>query len=168
METKDAILRRKSVRCFSGTKLAREDLEKILFAGVQAPSGKNGQPWRFYVIQQDRKLFRQISGLTVYDSFVRTADCLILVFLDKNESYHYIKDCQGVGACIENMLLTVTDLGLGACWIGEILNRDLYVRGLLKLGKRYDLMAALAVGHPKGESEPAKKRDWKDCILSMR
>ncbi len=168
METRDVILNRRSVRNFSGAKLRREDLEKILSAGAKAPSGKNGQPWRFYVIQEDRKLFRQISGLTIYDGFVKTADCLILVFLDKNESYHYIKDCQAVGACIENMLLTVTDLGLGACWIGEILNRDLYVRSLLKLGKRYDLMAALAVGYPKGESEPAEKRDWKECVLSFR
>ena len=57
---------------------------------MQAPSGKNGQPWQFITIQTDNDLLRNISRLTIYDYFVKMADVLIVVLLDKKESYNNI------------------------------------------------------------------------------
>jgi hypothetical protein len=38
-----------------------------------------------------------------------------------------------IGACIQNILLAAHSLGLGTCWLGEILNKKqevcLYLRG---------------------------------------
>ncbi len=158
MELKQAIEKRKSIRKFNGRKVSGDELSVILKAGSLAPSGKNGQPWRFITIQKDKTLLNSIADLTVYRDFVKTADCLICVFLDKTQSYNYIKDVQAIGACIQNMLLTITDIGLGACWIGEILNRDTFVRRLLELDNSLDLMAVLAIGGTDGRAYQPSKR----------
>ena len=114
MELLEAIGKRRSVRAYREGRIARETVLEILRAGTLAPSGKNGQPWRFAVVQENRARFAEIAALTVYRAFAERADCLVLVFLDKAESYHYVKDCQAIGACIEKMLLRATDLGIGS------------------------------------------------------
>lgn len=149
------IERRHSVRNYIAEPIESEKIKEILQSGIYAPSGKNGQPWRFAVVQDNKELLRKIADCTIYKSFVSQADCLIIVFMDKTESYHYIKDCQAIGACIQNMLLAATELNLGACWIGEILNRDAAVKKLLRIDNRYDLMAVVAIGQ-KSEAAPSR------------
>ncbi|MDE1176085.1 MAG: nitroreductase family protein [Edaphobacter sp.] len=56
---KQAIHERRATPSFDGTPIPAEDLEQILEAGLNAPSGYNLQPWRFVVVQspeQKRKL----------------------------------------------------------------------------------------------------------------
>lgn len=166
MNTIECMKKRKSVRSYSGKKVGRDLLDLIMKAGLQAPSGKNGQPWRFYLIHEDKNLFRRIAEQTVYFPSVYYADCLLLVFLDKEESYHYIKDVQAIGACIENMLLAAEELGLGVCWNGEILRNEEKVKEILSIGNRYDLMAMLAIGYSSEEQslKPLRK-DLKEVLL---
>ena len=47
----DAIASRRSTPSFDGSAMPAEDLQAILDAGLQAPSGYNMQPWRFIVVQ---------------------------------------------------------------------------------------------------------------------
>jgi nitroreductase len=54
-----AIAERRATPSFDGTPVPDSDLEKILRAGLQAPSGYNLQPWRFVVVrnpEQKKKL----------------------------------------------------------------------------------------------------------------
>lgn len=167
--TFETVLRnRKSVRAYTDRPIAQQTLRDVLAAGALAPSGKNGQPWRFIVVQKDKALLQKLAALTVYEPFVRTADALIVVFLKKDESYHYVKDAQAVGACIENMLLACTAAGLGACWIGEILNRDAFVKKLLSVDNRLDLMAVLCLGYPDpaGQTAPPAKKSPDELLLA--
>lgn len=170
MEWRQCLQARRSVRAYRSQPVAEEQVRQILRAGTLAPSGKNGQPWKFLVVQRDKALLAKLADLTLYRSFVARADCLVCVFLDKLLSYHYLKDAQAVGACIENMLLEAADLGLGACWIGEILNRDLFVKQALGLDHRYDLMAVIALGAADDEADAPRpaKRPWQDSLLEWR
>ena len=55
----DAIAERRATQHFESTPVPDEDLEKILWAGMEAPSGYNLQPWRFIVVrdaEQRRRL----------------------------------------------------------------------------------------------------------------
>lgn len=45
----DAILERRSIRRYKEDKIPRETVEKIIKAGMAAPSSKNRQPWKFIV-----------------------------------------------------------------------------------------------------------------------
>jgi len=53
MNTMDAIQMRRSIRKFSADPVSRETIEQIIQAGIDAPSAKNRQPWRFVVVTAD-------------------------------------------------------------------------------------------------------------------
>jgi nitroreductase len=50
-----AIRERRATPSFDGTPIPPEDLQRILEAGLSAPSGYNIQPWRFIVVQSDEQ-----------------------------------------------------------------------------------------------------------------
>lgn len=146
------IKERRSIRNFLDKPVAYSKLRKILEAGRWAPSGLNNQPWRFVLIRG--KINKDnIAQFTKYSYIIKRANCLILVFLDKKNSYNLIKDTQAVGACIENMLLCAQDLGIGCCWMGEILNQKEKVNKFLQIKTRFELMAAIALGYASKTSK---------------
>lgn len=53
MNTLDTIATRRSIRKFKPDPIPDEALTAILTTGIQAPSAKNRQPWRFVVVQGD-------------------------------------------------------------------------------------------------------------------
>lgn len=151
------IKNRQSIRSYKKKPVSKKLAMKIIRAGAMAPSGKNGQPWRFALID-DPKYIKLISELSIYKSWMQTAPCMIAVFLDKGSSYHYVKDVQSIGACIQNMLLTACSFKLGACWIGEIYKDGGRIKELLGIQEEdLEFMAALTVGYSlKKEKRPAK------------
>lgn len=141
-------------------------LRQIIDAGIRAPSGKNGQPWNVIIVQEDKDLLKHLASLTVFSRFISKADCLIVVLMDKGISYNHDKDMQAMGAFIENMLLTATDLGLGACWIGEITNHAGEVKSILQLDDRYELVAFISLGEvDKEDNYKTKKKSFDDVTI---
>jgi nitroreductase len=145
MDTLEAIRTRRSIRRFKNQAVDKELIDQILAAGIWAPYGRN-QLWRFAVIQ-DKKLKAEIAQLTVYSKIIQQAPLIIAVFFDRLITYHEIKDAQTMGACIQNMLLAIHDLGLGAVWIGEILKNSEAVHLLCHAPDSYELSAVIACGY---------------------
>ena len=164
MDIIDIIKSRRSVRKFTLESVADGTIEKILEAGRWAPSGLNNQPWRFGVVT-DGVIKKKISKLTHYGNIVRAAQVLIAVFLDTDKSYHREKDIQGIGACLQNMLLETHSLGLGAVWLGEIIKSNDEIKGLLGLGKELELMAVVALGYPAEKPKSVKRKPLKDLVI---
>ncbi len=153
----EKISNRTSVRSYLREPIEKEKIQAVLRAGIRAPSGKNGQPWRFVILQEDKNLFEKAAALATAE-FISKADCLIFVFLDKEQSYDYIKDSQAIGACIQNMLLAAEATGLGACWIGELNGKKAEIGELLGIGERYDLAAAITLGYPAAQRKLLSRR----------
>ena len=147
MDFFEIIKTRRSIRKFKDKPVSDEVINKIIEAGMWAPSGMNNQPWKFAVIK-DSSLKNKISKLTHYSKIILSADALIAVFLDHSVSYDRTKDVQAIGACIQNMLLFIHSMGLGAVWLGEILKNKDKILELLKGSKDLELMAVIALGHP--------------------
>jgi nitroreductase len=147
MDTAEAIRGRRCVREFTEDAVSEEELDALIEAARWAPSGLNNQPWRFMKVT-DRTLISELAELTRYRGLVAGAPSLIAVFLDRSEMYDRTKDLQSSGAAIENMLLAAHDRGLGACWLGEILNRREDAEDLLEVSDDMELMALVAVGWP--------------------
>lgn len=122
------------------------------------------------MVQQDKVLINGISSLVKHSTFIKTADCLICVFLDKDSAFDRTKDCQSIGACIENMLLTATSLGIGSCWIGEILDRQTEVKELLRVDNdRYDLMAIISLGYPlRTSATRTPRKPLSECVIAYK
>jgi nitroreductase len=162
-----AIYERRSIRHFSESTIGRETILELLRASSWAPSGLNNQPWRYALIR-DPEVKEQIAGLTRYSAVMRGAAVLIPVFMDRESSYDYVKDCQAIGACIQNLLLAAHALGLGAVWIGEILKNKERVVEILELPKRLELMAVVAIGEPAHRNQQSHRRPVEELILLER
>ncbi len=158
MDVMEAIRSRRSVREFTDDGIDDPVIEKIIDAGRWAPSGLNNQVWRFIVVR-DNDTKEELSMLTHYGSIIKNAPVLIAVYLDRNEMYDHTKDVQSIGACIQNMLLAVHSMGLGAVWLGQILNKKEDVNTVLGAPASYELMAVVALGHPEHKNRVSERKE---------
>ncbi len=132
-------------------------------AGRWAPSGLNNQPWRFAVLEGEDK--DALAAYTKYSYIIKGADRVILVFLDKTASYHYEKDFMAIGASIQNMLLYLHSQKLGACWLGEIINKSKEIAAHFRFPARYIFTAVLAMGYPKKYPRKSPRIKLKNLII---
>ena len=163
----EEIRTRRSIRKFTTDIVDDQILDQIIEMGTWAPSGLNNQPWKF-VIVRDRELRIELSRQTKYAHIIKGAPVCIAVFLDNAESYNRVKDIQAMGACIQNMLLSIHHLGLGAVWLGEILNNRETVEKILDVPESCELMAVVALGHPAERSGKGSRRAIDRVIISRK
>ena len=116
-----AIAKRKSIRSFADKKVESEKVESLLRAAMRAPSGMNGQPWEFVVVD-DRGVLADIQKLSPGARALQTAP-LAIVVLEREVPRRIEMGItwlaqQDLGACTENILLQAVEEGLGAGWMG--------------------------------------------------
>ncbi len=163
----EQIRTRRSIRKFTHDEIDDKTIDLIIEMGTWAPSGLNNQPWRFMVIR-DQHVRDEVSTQTKYSSIIRGAPVCIAVFLDNTQSYDRVKDIQAVGACIQNMLLTIHDLGLGGVWLGEILKNRATVEKILKVPESCELMAVVALGHSEEKKGAGSRKPLEAVVLSYQ
>ncbi|MBP1910709.1 nitroreductase [Methanolobus bombayensis] len=166
-EVIDTILSRRSIRKYTDEPVKDEDIKTILEAARWAPSGLNNQPWKFIVIK-DKTTMEELAGCTHYSAIVQNAPLLIAVYLDTETMYNKTKDIQAIGAAIQNMLLACCGLGLGAVWLGEILNNEEKVNLILNCPDSMELMAVLAIGKPAEDGKVKPRKEIKDIAYSEK
>lgn len=165
-EVLHAIASRRSIRKFTGEAASEESIRLILEAGRWAPSGLNNQPWRFMVIDAPDSRER-LAALTKYARIVRECAVCIAVFYHHPEGYDRDKDAMAIGASVQNMLLAAHSLGLGAVWLGEILNRKEEAGSVLGAGSDLELMALVALGVP-AETPRGSRKDLQTLVIATR
>lgn len=146
----NTILNRRSIRNFKAQEVEKDKLERILRAGMHAPSAHNFQPWEFIVVK-DKEMQSKIADLSKYGTPAKKSDTCIVVLTDmnkiKNENLWWQQD---MGACVENMLLQVVEEDLGAVWLGYYPEDD-RVQGMKELFNLPDNLitfAVIAIGYP--------------------
>ena len=164
MDLLGIIRQRRSVRKFKKGTPPGAVLKQLLEAGRWAPSGMNNQPWRFLLISGKKKK-DSLSLFTKYAGIIKAAPALIAVFMDIADSYNRDKDLMAIGACIENMLLEGQSLGLGMCWLGEILNKKDEVVRYLRVDPDLELMAVIAVGYPDKKIALRSRKPLKSLLV---
>lgn len=165
MDVLEAVRSRRSVRAFIPGNVSDKQVEQILEAGRWAPSGLNNQPWRFKVVR-DPSVREKLASCTKYGSVIKKAPVCIAVFLDSRESYDRTKDLQAIGACMQNMLLAVHSMGLGAVWLGEILNKRKEAEAVLGPPTGCELMAVIALGWPAGKNVKSTRKSLEGILLN--
>lgn len=166
MNVIDAINNRHSYRGkYKDTPVPREDLTKILQAGLAAPSGCNKQTTSLVAVD-DRAVLDQL--LSVMDPPVAvTAPAAICVLTQRVNAYR--DKCYAVqdySAAIENMLLAIVALGYQSCWYeGHITDDDRIcdrMAEVLGVPENYDLVCFLPVGIAAEEIRQPVKKDFKE------
>ena len=116
-ETLKTLMTRRSCKKFKPDQIKNEELDYILKAGMNAPTGRGLQSPIIVVIQDKNlinkiaKLNSKIMGVDV-DPFYG-APTLVIVFADKNIGT-YIEDGSLV---LGNLMNSAYSLGVGSCWI---------------------------------------------------
>lgn len=132
-EVLKTIKERRTTRKFEDKQIAQSEVEKIVEAGLFAPSGHNQQPWHFTVVQ-NKELLNEISEATKEVGKMSSND--ILKKLSSNENLQIFYNAPTVifvsgdsksltsrddcSAAIQNMLLAAESLDIGGCWSGFV------------------------------------------------
>ncbi|HIC96393.1 TPA: nitroreductase family protein [Candidatus Bipolaricaulota bacterium] len=162
----DLIKGRRTVREFTPEPVDEQDLEKIMEAGRWAPSGKNTQPWGFILVKSREKR-EALAALSHQGELIRSAPVCLAVLLDHDRGYDRDKDMQGIGACVENMLLAAHALGLGACWIGGIAGAKEEAAKVLELEENEELLLLLLIGHPAPRERTSSRRPLREFLREV-
>ena len=155
----DAFMRilesRYSCHSFSNISVPDTKLGMILNSGILAPSAKNLQPTRIWVVKSEDALARLRTVHPCYGAPV------VLIVGCRNEEA-WIRESDGVNAAktdaaivLTHLMLTATDMGLANMWIWDFDPRK--VREALPETREHGVYALLAIGYPKEvEGQPTE------------
>jgi len=190
MNTLQAIADRRSIRKFDPRPVPHELVERVIAAAHQAPSAKNGQPWRFVALEGEQHLKlahlmrdraaalkaagEEIGSLAWTAHAMENASATVVVFhrpppaevpAQFHDDWQFVM-LQSTGAAIQNMLLAALDLGLGSLWICDILYCADEVKEWLGKGD-HTLIACVTLGYP-AEAPAARPRLPLDQVVEWR
>ena len=166
MNVLEAIRCRHSYRGkYKDTPVPREDLRKIMQAGLDAPSGCNKQTASLIAID-DPEILAKIHR--VIDPPVgETAPAAICVLTQRIKAYR--DKCFAVedySAAIQNMLLAIVELGYQSCWYeGHITDDDRIcdkMAKILNVPDGYELVCFLPVGIAESDAVRPKKKAFEE------
>ena len=175
MDILECIQKRHSYRgAYKSTPVPREDLEKIMKAGLAAPSGCNKQTTSLVGLD-DRQVLDSIMDIVKKNGFDgKKAPAGICVLTHRIPGYADVYfNIQDYSAAIENMLLAITALGYASCWVEgqvtESVETQKRIAKLLNIGEEFAVVAFLPVGVPEKEGKrpaykPFSERAWYNIL----
>ena len=169
----DIILSRRDIRGnnFTQEKIKKQDLNKILNAGINAPSVGFSQPWKFVVIKnktiqekvyknfkkeykKSKKYFKKSS---IYSKLklegIKETPINIAVYYKKPKNKILGQTSQekmgeySVVCAIQNMWLMARALDIGIGWVSILKPKK--INKILDISSKYQLVGYLCVGHVK-------------------
>lgn len=174
MDLFEAICLRHSYRGpMQSTPIPRQDLERIVGAGIRAPSGKNAQTTAFVIIDAP-EILKVLQGMHPANKAMQQAPAMIACIIDKQpekiyEGYDFqLEDC---AAATENMLLAITALGYASVWIDgwlRVAERGETVAELLNLPDNKKVQILLPVGIPMEQWPQRERRPFSTRVTYNR
>ena len=180
-ETIELIQRRHSVRSYAERPITRESVELICDCAMRAPTAGNMQLYSILEIE-DPALKDALAESCDHQPFIATAPLVLLFVADYQRWFDYFIACGVPELCRErgeemrvpgegDLLLAVCDtliaahtaaiaaesLGIGSCYIGDIMEQYEYHRELLNLPQYVVPVAMLCFGYEKERSEPIRR-----------
>lgn len=176
MDLMEVLKARRSIGLVKEDAVSRDLIEQILEAGTYAPNHHRTEPWRFFVLEGDARnrlgdVLAEITQSTCTeppseDDLKKIerqrknplrAPVIIAVGVEPTDKKNVIlqEEHAAVHAAVQNMLLAIHALGLGAVWRTGPICYDKKVKDFFKLSPQGELVAFLYIGYPN--MEPGKK-----------
>lgn len=153
----DLARERYSVRAFKSKEVEQSKIDKILEAARLAPTAKNSQPQKIFVLKSEAAIktinehCRCIYGAPLV--FAIGYDESLIFGVDENRVYGFGEVDSTIVAT--HMILEAADLGLGSCWVG--LFNDKEVRGALGIPDGIRITALMPVGYADDGCMPSER-----------
>ncbi len=172
---------RRSIRKYKKDPVPKEIIERLLNAGMWAPSGKNFQNWRFFVMtgkkREEYLKYSQKSWLGIKDYLQKKlkpslyefterffytlgdAPVVILCYTKNEPSERYLTSVGSVYMAVNNILLMAQAMGLGTCPMGAPLEIKDEIDAFVGKDKiqGMELLCGIALGYPD-HAPPAAPR----------
>lgn len=183
MDFDEIINNRRSARLFTNEDVSRELINKILQSASIAPSARNRQPWKFYILNNEQKnhimemLFewdrlnpKERTSVKGTAEQIKTANRMIMIYSDnyksKSKNKNYKKpDYLSLGCAIENMSLQAINLGLGSCILCDTLYIENEIDEYLGINN-FEQICGFIIGSPIYNYPPKIKKDLNDLLLN--
>ncbi len=157
--------KRYSCRKFSDKPVEEEKIDKIIQAGILAPTAMNKQPFKIWEIKG--KNIEKIAKATPF-----TFGASVILAIGAKSTDTYVRPFDGknffeIDAAIAatHMMLEVTDLGLGTTWVGHFDPKVL--KQEFPQMNDYEVVALFPIGYPLVEpSDRHKMRKTKEEVLT--
>ncbi|MGI6232678.1 MAG: nitroreductase family protein [Prevotella sp.] len=155
------IMTRSSIRTFQQRPVEKEKIEKLLRAGMAAPTSMDRRPWHFVVLSEKEDIERYAASNEHHADKIRKTPLFIIVCGDTTKMQEgagrdfWIQD----NSCAsENILLAAHAMGLGAVWTSAypIQKKVDGIRKALHLSERFIPLNVICIGYP---AEPADIKD---------
>ena len=163
---------RKSVRVFEDKEIAQEEKQLILEAAAMAPTAGNQQLYTILDIT-DQELKEKLVDTCDHQPFIASAKMVLIFCADCKKWYDafWASGCEPRKPGAGDLLLAVNDaviaaqnavvaahsLGIGSCYIGDIMENCEEQRELLQLPKYVFPTAMLVFGYPTQQQLERKK-----------
>ena len=168
MELQKAMETRRSIRSFNGQKLEKEKIQEMIQAAILAPSWKNSQVIRYYVVEDEKILSQVKETLPGFNqNSASQAPVLIISTIVLNRSGYErdgkpsnelgngwgIYDC---GLHDMNLLLKATELGVSTLVMGI---RDAEkIKDILQIPADQAVISVIAAGYSDQKPEMPKRK----------
>lgn len=144
---------RYSCKKFNGEPVAQEVLDQILEAGRLAPTAKNLQEQRIYVLQSPEALAKMDKVCPCRYG----ATTVLAIAYDKSEQFtlpggKYTTGAEDAAIVATHMMLAAASLGVDSCWINYYNPEEAMVE--LGLPDHEDLLLLLDLGYKAEGAEP--------------
>lgn len=176
MEFYDVIRKRRSIRQFVDREIPREVLERILDAGLKAPSSNHQRRWELVVLTEKPVILELAQFIRPYPcriqepktpqqemfqiayprqrSMIEEAACVILPYFrqkysfDNSRNDYGLMDYGAAWALVENLLLAATAEGLGSVVHIPVKKEPEKIKEYLKIPDGYYLPTLVVLGYP--------------------
>lgn len=174
MELQEVLETRRSIRRYKRTSVKKQDIETLIEAAILAPSWKNSQVTRYYVVQSEDILKEIKLTLPEYNqNNVKDAPVLIISTIVLNRSGYErdgtptnelgngwgYYDC---GLHNMNFVLKATELGLSTLIMG--LRDEKKIRELLNVPDNEGIVSVIALGYQDIEPAKPKRKSVEDIV----
>lgn len=176
MELEQCINNRRSIRKYLNTPVEEEKIRKLIEAAQKAPSWKNSQVSRYYVVNTEKNREKIFNCLPEFNKEnIKNAPVIIVTTVIKNrsgfekdgsysthlkEGFQYFDN----GLQVQNLCLKAYDLGLGTLIMG--LYDENKVREILNIPREQEIVAIIGVGYFDNNPEMPKRKEI-DSIVSF-
>ena len=171
-QTIKELIERKSIRVFTNKQISKKAKQEILLASVNAPSPGNQQMYSIIDVT-DQKIKDELAILCDNQPFIAKGKMLLVYCADFRKWYDAFKvaDCKPRKVKVGDFILAVEDsmiaaqnavtaaesLGIGSCYIGDVLENKEKIKELLQLPDYVFPSTILVFGYPTTQQQLRKK-----------
>ena len=164
MDFETLVNERYTVRGYSGEKVAKTDILKIIEAGRRAPSAKNSQPLKIYACVSDGSL-KKIDEVSPcrYGAPLAFIICASKDKAWSKEGYSSYETDASI--CTTYMMLETANLGLGSVWVG-MFDTD-KTKEVFNIPEEFTPISMLMVGHKKEGTKPLPTHNQRKIMTEL-